>query len=218
VWVEPSAIPLRGQLRWQATPTHTHTKKRHVLWKMGHLRIFLLCHQCTCPAGLRPLAWMRHAFLCGRVALTPLVHVCAAPAKLCWGPLLLQAMEARMVPSVAVVGAHIGFTREATRRKARRRRQLRSASPPCSLAAKELLGTRPPLHPLQRPLVVTSVAIKGAWRCGADRRRRWGRWGRGRWGWSGWGRRDKGRWGWSCGWGCGTADTIVRAAPSILVQ
>jgi len=148
---------------------------------------------------------LAHLLLLRRVALAPLVHVCATPTQLLWRPLQLQAMEAGMVPSVAVVGARVGFTWEATGRKAGRRRQLGSAPPTRSLATIELLGTSPSLHPLQWPLVVPSVAIERARRCGACRRRRRRR-------------RRRGPRGWGWGWRCRASHAIVLATPALLIE
>merc|ERR1719436_667484 len=102
-------------------------------------------------------------FLRRCVALAAFLHVGATPTQLAGRPLMLQAMEARMVAGIAIVRPGIGCWWEAAWWK------LRSAASLHRLATIDFLGTGPTLDPLQRPFIVPSIAIEGAWRGGAQR-------------------------------------------------
>jgi len=104
------------------------------------------------------------------VGLAAFLHVGATPAQLAGRPLMLQTMEAWMVAGIAIVRSGIGCWREAAWWKARGWWKLSSAASLHRLATIDFLGTGPTLDPLQRPFIVPSIAIEGAWRGGA---RRW---------------------------------------------
>merc|ERR1712232_1229567 len=80
-----------------------------------------------------------------------------------------------MVAGIAIVRPGIGCWWEAAWWKARGWWKLRSAASLHRLATIDFLGTGPTFDPLQRPFIVPSIAIEGAWR-GGDRAWRWWRW------------------------------------------
>merc|ERR1719436_1802404 len=81
-------------------------------------------------------------FLRRCVALAAFLHVGAAPTQLAGRPLMLQAMEARMVAGIAIVRPGIGCWWEAAWWKARGWWKLRSAASLHRLTTIDLLGTR----------------------------------------------------------------------------
>merc|ERR1719382_1403408 len=159
-------------------PNDTHYTLCKCALKMGH--IWITKHNCHRAHSLLVRMQIRNltkmivsqaptAVLCSDkllrrcVALAAFLHVGAAPTQFAGRPLMLQAMEARMVAGIAIVRPGIGCWWEAAWWKARGWWKLRSAASLHRLATIDFLGTGPTLDPLQRPFIVPSIAIEGAW-------------------------------------------------------